>query len=61
MNNQHETSRYIYQYITSILDMVSITMIKIQILTLVILIEYQNTKNIFEKQYAPNWLEEVCD
>ena len=41
--------------------MVSVTMIKIQSLTLVILIEYQNTKNVFAKQYTPNWSEEVCD
>ena len=34
-------------------------MIKILNLKLVIILQYQNTKNIFAKGYTPNWSEEV--
>ena len=34
-------------------------MIMIQNLKLVLLLEYQNIKNIFAKGYVPNWSEEV--
>ena len=34
-------------------------MIEILNLKLVILLEYQNIKNIFTKDYFPNWSEEV--
>ena len=34
-------------------------MIKILNFKLVIMLEYQNKKNIFAKKYTPNWSEEV--
>ena len=45
--------------IIRILTLVKKLMIQILNFKLVIIKEYQNTKNIFTKRYTPNWSEEV--
>ena len=42
-----------------ILTLLNNLMIKILNLKLVIILEYQNTKNIFAERYTPSWSEEV--